>query len=163
MCCWDVNKGCQFVLCKRSCIHLLGVGKALLLYVGQRTTSNLSLRGPCFNSWTSKVDSIWLVWFFFISMRHVGLALLKAKSIFTFHVEHASAKFDNSGNLHHSIIEHLEISKCWSILSWSFSFPRLLPNWLSLRYWWYFITYMNALMKLPTMATYRSLLQLPDY
>jgi hypothetical protein len=44
-----LNGGWRFVLYKRSCIHYLGVGKALFLYIGQRTTSNSSSRGPCFN------------------------------------------------------------------------------------------------------------------
>ena len=55
---WNVNGGWRFVLNKRSCIHYLGVGKALLLYVGQKTILNLSLRGPSFNLQTYKVDLI---------------------------------------------------------------------------------------------------------
>jgi hypothetical protein len=68
---WDVNGGWRFVLYKRSCIHYLGVGNALFLYIGQRTTSNSSSRGPCFNLWTSKSDLIKPMWFLFISNRHV--------------------------------------------------------------------------------------------
>jgi hypothetical protein len=108
MCCWDVNGGWWFFLYKRSSIHYLGVGKALFMYIGQRTTSNLSLRGPCFNSWTSKSDLIKPMWFLFISNRHVSFALLKAKHYLTFQVEHVSAKFDSIGHLCHSIVEHLD-------------------------------------------------------
>jgi hypothetical protein len=113
MYCWDVNGGWPFVLYKTSYIHYLGVGKALLTYVGQRTTSNLSSRGPYFNSWTSEVDSIWPVWFLFVSKQHVGFAFLRAKHFLTFHVKHVSAKFDGSGHLRNSVLEHLEIFKAF--------------------------------------------------
>jgi hypothetical protein len=104
MCCWDVNGGWRFVLYKRSCIHYLGVGKTLFLYVGQRTTSNSSSRGPCFNSWTSKVDSIWPVWTLFDSKRHIEFVLLRAKHFLAFHVEHVSVKFGSSRHLCHSVV-----------------------------------------------------------
>jgi hypothetical protein len=110
MCCWDVNRGWWFDLYKRTCIHYLGVGKALFLYVGQRAISNSSSRRPCFSSWTSKVDSIWSMWLLFISKRHVGFALLRAKHFFTFHVEHMSAKLGNSVHLCHSVVEHLDVT-----------------------------------------------------
>jgi hypothetical protein len=117
MCCWDVNEGWRFVLYKRSCIHYLEVGEALLPYVGQRTTSNSSSRRPCFNFCTSKVDLIWPMWLLFVSKQHVGFVPLRAKHFLTFHVEHVNAKFGSSMHLCHSVVEHLEISKAlvWTL------------------------------------------------
>ena len=120
MCCWDVNKGWQFVLYKRSCIYYLEVGEAPLPYVGQKTTSNSSSRGPYFNLWTSKVYSVWPVWLLFVSKWHVGFVPLRAKYFFTFHMEHVSAKFGSSMHLCHSVVEHLEI---FEVLVWTLGNP----------------------------------------
>ena len=62
-----------------------------------------------FNLWTSKLDSIWPMWFLVVSKWHVRFAFLRAKYFLTFHVEHVNAIFDNSRHLRNSILEHLEI------------------------------------------------------
>ena len=67
----DVNKGCGLSCIRGVASITLGVGQAFLLYVGQRTTNNSSSRRHWFNLWTNKVESIWLVWFLFVSKRHV--------------------------------------------------------------------------------------------
>ena len=166
MYCWNINWDCNSIYTRgvTSIIWRLEKHSACMLVKKQPATRAqedlVSTYGQV------KLTQFWLVWFLFVSKGHTKFVLLRTKYFFTFHVEHVSTKFCSSWHLCHSILEHLEFPKHWSQrwapLNWSFSFPRLLHNLLSLRYWWNLMTYMNALMKSSIVATYRSSLRLPD-